>query len=297
MTKLKTGLGKGLGVLLKANDINLDMLTSNKDDVSGNSGITMLSISSLQAGKYQPRRIFNENELNELADSIRANGIIQPIVVRSINKKQYEIIAGERRFRASIIAGLVEVPVVIREFSDEEALAVSLIENIQRKDLNIVEEALGYSRLIEEFDLTHEELAKVTGKSRSAISNTLRLLNLSQYVLDLLMNNQLDMGHARALLSLSEEKQIQLADEIIAKKLTTAEVENKVNRIIHESEFGKLVNNKIKKDNQDIIRFEQEVADKIGMMVSIKHNRKGHGRIIIDYSNIDELNDLIERIN
>ncbi|MDD3267193.1 MAG: ParB/RepB/Spo0J family partition protein [Burkholderiales bacterium] len=294
MTKMKKGLGKGLDILLKANDINLDVVTSNKDE---NNGVAMLAISSLQAGKYQPRRIFNEVELNELADSIRINGVIQPIVVRSIGRNKYEIIAGERRFRASIIAGLVEVPVVIREFSDEEALAISLIENIQRKDLNIIEEAFGYSRLIEEFNLTHEELAKVTGKSRSNISNTLRLLNLSQYVLDLLMNNQLDMGHARALLPLSVDKQKILADETIAKKLTTAEVENKVSRILHEQEFGKSDNSKLKKENHDVARYEQEVADKIGMMVSIKHNRKGHGKIVINYSNVDELNNLIERIN
>lgn len=297
MTKIKKGLGKGLDILLKANDINLDIVSSNKIETLDNGGVTMLDIASLQAGKYQPRRIFNENELNELADSIRANGIIQPIVVRSISKSKYEIIAGERRFRASTIAGLVEIPVIIREFSDEEALAISLIENIQRKDLNVVEEAFGYSRLIEEFDLTHEELAKITGKSRSSISNILRLLNLSKYVLDLLMDNQLDMGHARALLPLSEDKQILLADETIAKKLTTAEVENKVSRILHDNEFGKASNTKLKKDNQDIVRYEQEVAEKIGMMVSIKHNRKGHGKIVINYSNVDELGDFIERIN
>lgn len=295
MTKIRKGLGKGLDALLKVNDINLDA-SNTVQNVANSNGIIKLDLNKLQAGKYQPRRVFDESELNELASSIKANGIIQPIVVRTISKDKYEIIAGERRFRASAIAGLKEIPVIIREFSDEEALAISLIENIQRKDLNIVEEALGYRRLIDEFLLTHEQLANVTGKSRSAISNTLRLLNLSQYVLDLLMSAKIDMGHARALLPLPEDKQIVIAKEIVAKKLTTAEVENKVSRILHEQEFGDMTTI-IKKVNPDIVRFEQDFADKIGMMVSIKHNRKGHGKIVINYTDVDELTSFVERIN
>lgn len=298
MAKLK-GLGKGLDALLSASKV--ENVFSNKVDssmaASSENAVIQLSVNKLQPGKYQPRRMFDENDLQELATSIKHNGIIQPIVVRSIGQDKYEIIAGERRYRASKLAGLTEVSVIIREFSDEEALAVSLIENIQRKDLNIVEEAQGYRRLIDEFGLTHEALAQVTGKSRSNISNTLRLLNLAAYVLDLLMERKLDMGHARALLPLSEEKQVLLADEVVAQKLTTAEVENKVARIIHEQQYGpeeKLL--KVKKD-PDIARFEETVADKIGMMVAIKHNRSGHGKITISYSSIDELEGLLERIN
>lgn len=291
MVKYK-GLGKGLDALLSASKISLQDDKNSKQNV----GLTTLSIDVLQAGKYQPRRIFEEDNLQELADSIKANGIIQPIIVRAINSTNYEIIAGERRFRAAKMAGLLDVPVVVRDFNDEEALAVSLIENIQRKDLNIVEEALGYRRLIDEFGLTHEALAQVTGKSRSNVSNTLRLLNLCSYVLDLLMERKIDMGHARAMLPLSEDKQILLANEVMLKKYTTAEVENKVAKILHEQQFGAEVKlNKANKD-QDIASFESLIAEKIGMMVAIKHNRSGHGKITVDYSNVDELEAFIARI-
>jgi ParB family chromosome partitioning protein len=291
MVKYK-GLGKGLDALLSASKISLQDDKNSKQNV----GLTTLSIDVLQAGKYQPRQIFEEDNLQELADSIKANGIIQPIIVRAISNTNYEIIAGERRFRAAKMAGLLDVPVVVRDFNDEEALAVSLIENIQRKDLNIVEEALGYRRLIDEFGLTHEALAQVTGKSRSNVSNTLRLLNLCSYVLELLMERKIDMGHARAMLPLSEDKQILLANEVLLKKYTTAEVENKVAKILHEQQFGAEVKlNKANKD-QDISSFESLIAERIGMMVAIKHNRSGHGKITVDYSNVDELEAFIARI-
>ncbi len=294
MAKFK-GLGKGLDALLSAAKVDLD-----SNSVAADSSLTdskhklqSLKISKIQPGKYQPRRIFDEEELQELANSIAQNGVIQPVVVRSIGKDKYELIAGERRWRASQLAGLTEIPAVIREFSDEEALAVSLIENIQRKDLNIVEEAQGYRRLIDEFGLTHEALAQVTGKSRSNISNTLRLLNLSQPVLDMLLERKLDMGHARALLPLSVEKQLALAEETVAKKLTTAEVENKVARILHEQKYGEVIERKERKD-PDIQRLEETIADKIGMMVAIKHNRTGNGKITINYTTVDELESLLE---
>lgn len=294
MAKLK-GLGKGLDALLSVSQVN--NIVNNTDGNTKNLEVVQIELSSLQAGKYQPRRVFDEVELSELADSIKSNGVIQPIIVRTIAKDKYEIIAGERRYRASQLAGLTQIPVIIRDFSDEEALAVSLIENIQRKDLNIVEEALGYRRLIDEFSLTHEALAKVTGKSRSNISNTLRLLNLNQYVLDLLMDKKIDMGHARALLPLSAEQQIELADEILAKKLTTAEVENRVSHILHEQQFGNIAPRSKERKDPDIARFEEAVAEKIGMMVAIKHNRSGHGKMTISYSSVEELEDLLGRIN
>ncbi len=291
----KTGLGRGLEVLLASSAETLST-TSNDNNIGNiNDKLQELPLNCLQAGKYQPRRIFDETELQELADSIRHNGIIQPLVVRKIAPQRYEIIAGERRFRASQIAGIEKIPVVIREFSDEEALAISLIENIQRQDLNIVEEAEGYRRLIDEFGLTHEALAQVTGKSRSNISNTLRLLNLSSQVLEMLLERRLDMGHARALLPLSEEKQIELADVIVAKKLTTAEVENQVARILHELRYG--ANPEKTKKSQpdpDIISLEQALADRLGMMVVVKHNRSGSGKITINYNSVDELDGFLE---
>ncbi|TXI96932.1 MAG: ParB/RepB/Spo0J family partition protein [Neisseriales bacterium] len=297
MAKL-TGLGKGLDALLSASKINLDVNSAAKtsNDVTELvNQLSDISLNKIQPGKYQPRKVFDEVELQELADSIRHNGVIQPVVLRKIAPERYELIAGERRFRASQIAGLESIPAIIREFSDEEALAVSLIENIQRKDLNIVEEAQGYRRLIDEFGLTHEALAQVTGKSRSNISNTLRLLNLTTQVLDMLLERKLDMGHARALLPLSEENQLLLAEEIIAKKLTTAEVENKVAKILHELKYG-VGNIKVVRKDPDISRLEESIADKIGMVVGIKHNRGGHGKITINYSSVDELEGFLERL-
>lgn len=291
----KTGLGRGLEVLLASSAEALSTTGNDNNIGNTNDKLQELPLSSLQAGKYQPRRIFDETELQELADSIRHNGIIQPLVVRKIAPQRYEIIAGERRFRASQIAGIEKIPVVIREFSDEEALAISLIENIQRQDLNIVEEAEGYRRLIDEFGLTHEALAQITGKSRSNISNTLRLLNLSPQVLEMLLERRLDMGHARALLPLSEEKQIELAEVIVAKKLTTAEVENQVARILHELRYGTNPE-RIKKSqpDPDIISLEQALADRLGMMVVVKHNRSGSGKITINYNSVDELDGFLE---
>jgi ParB family chromosome partitioning protein len=289
------GLGKGLDALLAASKITKDENSGVTLSSSSDGSLQEIALSHLQAGKYQPRRIFDELELQELADSIKHNGVIQPVIVRSIGKERYELIAGERRWRASQLAELKTIPAIVREFSDEEALAVSLIENIQRKDLNIVEEAEGYRRLIDEFGLTHEALAQVTGKSRSNISNTLRLLNLSSQVLDLLMDGKMDMGHARALLPLAEEKQILLADEIIAKKLTTAEVENKVARILHEQRYGSS-EERIKKKMQDpdVNSLEQTLSDKLGMMVAIKHNRSGSGKVTINYNSVDELDGFLE---
>ena len=290
MAKFK-GLGKGLDALLSASGI-----TSAAAPVTVTPGVNTLyeiKLSAIRPGKYQPRQVFDEVELQELATSILHNGVIQPVVVRAISAHEYELIAGERRWRASKLAGLLTIPAVIRNFSDEEALAVSLIENIQRKDLNIVEEAQGYRRLIDEFGLTHEALARVTGKSRSNISNTLRLLNLAAPILEMLLQRQLEMGHARALLPLTPDKQLSLAEEILLKKLTTAEVENKVARILDEQKYG-TATSPAERKNRDIERLEESIADKIGMMVGIKHNRAGNGKIVISYASIDELENLLE---
>lgn len=291
MAKVK-GLGRGLDALLSVAKVNLDDKAQTRE-YREIEQLVELPLHKIQAGKYQPRQIFNQEELEELAASIRHNGLIQPVIVRLVAKDQYELIAGERRARASKLAGLKAIPAIIRDFSDEEALAVSLIENIQRKDLNIVEEAQGYKRLIDEFGLTHEALASVTGKSRSNISNTLRLLNLMPEVLAMLMGQRLDMGHARALLPLTPDLQLIIAEETILKKYTTAEVENKVARILHEQKFGSAaIRNKPGKD-PDITSLEATLADKLGMMVVINHRRDGNGKISINYSSIDELENFL----
>jgi ParB family chromosome partitioning protein len=291
MTKMKKGLGRGLDVLLSVN-------SSQDEDGNKLGGLEVLNIDLIQAGKYQPRKSFDDTELQELANSIRENGVIQPIIVREVADSRYEIIAGERRYRASKLAGLDTIPVVIRTLTDEEALAFALIENIQRKDLNVIEEAIGYKRLIDEFGLTHEMLAKVTGKSRSNVSNTLRLLNLSEYVTSKLIDNLIDMGHARALLSLPNEVQDEFVDLIIKNKSTTAEVEKMVAAYLHDQQFGIKDKNpsKIKKD-PDISRLEELVADKIGMTVNIKHNKSGYGKLTISYSSVDELEEFLSKVN
>ena len=296
MAKFK-GLGKGLDALLSAANVDVPAIRNNSDISAHDKLLKEINLNKIRPGKYQPRRIFDETELAELADSIRHNGVIQPIILRSIDGGNYEIIAGERRWRASQLVGLKTIPAVLREFSDEEALAISLIENIQRKDLNIVEEAQGYRRLIDEFGLTHEALAQVTGKSRSNISNTLRLLNLNPLVLDMLLQGQLDMGHARALLSLSHEDQLAMAELIITQKLTTAEVEKRVAQILQGQNHNLIEKASPLNKDPDISRLEETIADKIGMMVNIKHSRGGNGKLTINYSSVDELEGLLEHFN
>ena len=206
------GLGRGLDALLSNND----------DD---NKGLMMLPIKDLVPGKYQPRKVMNEQSLNELTESIKSQGVMQPILVREIDNKKYEIIAGERRWRASSRAGIESVPVLIKEITDATAIEMALIENIQREDLNVIEEAIGIKRLIDEFKMTHEAAADVLGKSRVAVSNTLRLLNLCEHVQNALLSSKIEMGHARALLSLGLDEQAMLCQKIIIQKLSVRDIE------------------------------------------------------------------------
>lgn len=285
MAKLK-GLGKGLEALLA-------VAAAPRPDTL--SLVQEIALTQIRPGKYQPRVVFDEKHLHELAESIKYTGVIQPVVVRQIAHAEFELIAGERRWRASQLAEISTIPALVREFSDEEALAISLIENIQRQDLNVIEEAQGYRRLIDEFGLTHEYLAQITGKSRSSISNTLRLLNLAAPVSELVMAQELDMGHARALLPLDAAQQIAMAKEIVSHKLTTAEVENKVSRLLQQQDDASMLSKPGSK-NPDIYRLEESIADKIGMMVGIKHNRSGNGKITISYASVDELEGFLERL-
>lgn len=290
MAKFK-GLGKGLDALLSASNVSPNVLHSN-DENTDNSGLKVeqLHLYDIRAGVYQPRKVFNQVELESLADSIKHNGVIQPIVVRK-HGLTYEIIAGERRFRASELAGLKTIPAIIRELNDSEVLAIALIENIQRKDLSVIEEAQGYKRLVSEFSVTHEDLAQITGKSRSHISNIIRLLNLADEVQEMVLNNQLDMGHARALLSLPAETQIALAKEAITQQLTTKAVESRVAQLLNPKTKQAATNSSI--PDIDISGIEDKIANKLGLAVGIKHGNNGTGQVVIKYTSKDELDSLL----
>jgi ParB family chromosome partitioning protein len=289
MTKIKSkGLGKGLGALLQASNITREQT----QNINGSLNISYVNVSQLVVGKYQPRRIFNEEEIEDLANSIKLKGVIQPIVVRKLNDK-FEIVAGERRYRAAKIANLDEIPAIIRELSDADTLAIALIENIQRKDLSIVEEASAYKRLIDEFSLTQDELANIIGKSRSHIANIIRLLNLEQTVQQMLVENKLSMGHARALLVLDPIKQLELANIIYEKSLTTQTVEDMVHNLKdnYKKNRTNIVRNNDK--NIEIVDLESKLSDLLGMFVNIKHAKDGKGKIIINYSSLDEMDNLL----
>lgn len=318
MAKLK-GLGKGLDALFAASNVQMASIitaeanSSLKHDIAVAPEITnandvsihYIALNAIRASKYQPRKSFDKEALQELSDSILHNGVIQPIIVRKIvandigDDYQYEIIAGERRWRASKLAGLQCIPAIVREFSDTDALAIALIENIQRRDLTIIEEAKCFKRLLDEFDLTHDAISKMTGRSRSSITNILRLLNLHPAVQDMLTNNELTMGHARALLPLPTEMQLALAKEVIANNYTTSKVEAKVTNILHANancsndtgndgiEIIKTTN--CQTNDSNISQLETTIANKLGMAVNIKHNRNGKGKLIISYSSLDEL--------
>jgi len=279
------GLGRGLDALL-ANDI---------EAARGTEAMLMLNVAQLQPGKYQPRSHMDDAAMQTLADSIKAQGIMQPILVREISVDKYEIIAGERRWRAGQIAGLAKVPVLVREIADESALAMALIENIQRENLNPLEEAQGIKRLIDEFAMTHENAAEAVGRSRVAVSNLLRLLSLSAPVQELLMQNKLDMGHARALIGLDAAQQIMLANKVVHQDLSVREVEKFVQQLTQQKQN---IKNKQVKTNtdQDLQRLQETLAQQLGMSVSIQHQENGKGKLVIQYQNLDELDHLFKRL-
>jgi ParB family chromosome partitioning protein len=304
VTKKPKGLGMGLEALLgpKVKD------RTPAEDAAANSGVpSTLMLIDMVAGQYQPRTRMDEGALYELAESIKAQGIMQPILVRRLsegaNAGKYEIIAGERRFRAAKLAGLDSVPVLVRDVPDQAAAAMALIENMQREDLNPLEEAQGLQRLIKEFGLTHETAAQAVGRSRSAASNLLRLLNLADPVQTMLMAGDLDMGHARALLALDRATQITAANQIAAKKMSVREAESLVKKLGAEFE---LTASKPKKDkSRDIKRVEEELSDLLMAQVEIqikkRVKRAGRieemGEVIIQFGSMDELNGLIERLS
>ncbi|MGL4767474.1 MAG: ParB/RepB/Spo0J family partition protein [Formosimonas sp.] len=285
----KGGLGRGLQALMGAQVTPHEI---NPDNPAGN--LQMLPRSQLQAGKYQPRTQMDESSLAELAHSISTQGFMQPLVVRPIGPNQYEIIAGERRFRAAGIAGLTEVPAIIKNVGDEQALSLSLIENIQREDLNPLEEAQGIQRLIREFNYTHDSCASAIGRSRSAVSNLLRLLNLAAPVQTMLLAGDIDMGHARALLSLDSAQQIMLATEINARRLSVRETEKRVQAILQGE--GDAPKEKMRVVSGDIIRLEQQLSDSLGAEVLIKMGAKNKGKMTIAFGNLDTLEGILAKI-
>ena len=282
MIKMK-GLGRGLDALLASGD-------EKRNDEQRN-----LPIERLKPGKYQPRTQMDPESLAELAASIKAQGIMQPILVRAIDKtpgaERYEIVAGERRWRAAQQANLAEVPVLVRDIPDEQALAMALIENIQRENLNPLEEAQGLQRLIDEFGLTHQQAADAVGRSRPAASNLLRLLQLSTPVQTLLMSGKLDMGHARALLPLAATQQIAVAQRIVQKGLSVREAEQLVQQILNPP--AKTTEKPV---DRDLLRLQEELSDTLGAAVAIRSNRKGAGKITIEFSGLDQLEGILGKL-
>jgi ParB family chromosome partitioning protein len=285
-TKKLKGLGRGLDALLGGDG---DMNTADANTPSE------LKVTQMQAGKYQPRTRMDEGGLQELAASIKTQGIMQPILVRPVGKDKYEIIAGERRFRAAHLAGLEVLPVLVRDVDDQAAAAMALIENMQREDLNPLEEAQGIHRLITDFSFTHEQAANAVGRSRSAVSNLLRLMNLASPVQTMLMAGDIDMGHARALLAVDAATQINLANTVVAKRLSVRETEKLVTRTLEELKASPK-EARVKEKSGDISRLEEELSDKLATPVIFKMGSKGRGQMIIDFADLDILDGVLARL-
>jgi ParB family chromosome partitioning protein len=282
MTTKHKGLGRGLDALLGGNTKRS----------AGDEELVQLPVTSLRPGKYQPRTRMDEASLAELAASIKARGIIQPIVARAVGASQYEILAGERRWRAARMAGLESVPAVVREVPDEAALGIGLIENIQREDLNPLEEANGLKRLIDEFRLTHEQVAGAIGRSRVGVTNLLRLLDLAPAVQAMLQEGRIDMGHARALLALSKARQVELAEQIASRELSVREAE----RLVQLSTQPPAAAKPVPKLDPDGRRLQEELSESLGATVHLKPRAAGKGSVVIDYSSLDELSGIVKRL-
>jgi len=284
-TRKKPVLGRNLSSMLSQSTLQ-QVKDDNRDELRN------LPLDIITPGRFQPRSVFDEDKLNELADSIRAQGVVQPIVVRPVANDQYELIAGERRWRAAQIAEIDSIPAVVRDVPDEVSVAMALIENIQREDLNPLEEAAALRRLIDDFQMTHQEAADAVGRSRAAVSNLLRLLELMQEVKDMVDLRRIEMGHARALLSLDDELQVQAAREVVHKRLSVRETESLVRR---------LQQSKKKKGSRrvdpDILRLQNRLGETLGARVRIQHQASGKGKLVIAYNNSDEFEGILERLD
>ncbi len=292
----KRGLGRGLDALLggaQSEQIKQEQTTTTVPDVAGEPH--SLPVDRIERGRYQPRRVFDEDRLRELADSIAAQGMVQPIVVRSVEADRYEIIAGERRWRAAQLAGLDEVPVVIKQVDDQAAMAMALIENIQRDDLNPLEEASALHRLLNEFDLTHQQVAQAVGKSRTTVTNLIRLLDLDPAVKELVEQGALEMGHARALLALKDPAlQAQAAMEVARKGLSVRETEALVRKL--SAEPKEKPRQEAVAEDPDIRRLVEDLTDRLGARVALKQGAGGKGRLEISYNSLDELEGILAHI-
>ncbi|WP_124948420.1 ParB/RepB/Spo0J family partition protein [Sulfuriferula thiophila] len=279
MKKMR-GLGRGLEALLG----------EDASSTAAYSELQTVQVQNLQSGKYQPRTRMDAASLNALAESIKAQGVMQPILVRVIGENKMEIIAGERRWRAAQLAGLTEVPVLIKTVPDNAALAMALIENIQREDLNPLEEAAGIQRLINEFGMTHQSAAEAVGRSRSAVTNLLRLLNLPTEIQELIIDTKLDMGHARAILVAPVALQLEIAEEVIKKQLSVRETEKLVNRKLNPIEA------KANAVDRDVMDLEESLSDRLGAKVIIQSRKNGSGKLMIEYTNIEQLDNIINKL-
>ncbi len=286
MVVKKRGLGRGLGALL-------DGSMAKAVEKPQSTDLREVPVDLLQPGKYQPRTDMHAESLEELASSIKAQGVVQPIVIRPIGGERYEIIAGERRWRAAQIAGLHEIPAVVRDVPDEAAIAMALIENIQREDLNPIEEAIALQRLIDEFEMTHQQAAGAVGRSRAAVSNLLRLLSLNDDVRKMLEHGDLEMGHARALLALEGQAQSAAARDVVARGCTVRETEQMVRRL---SDAPAKTKKEAKSVDPDIKRLQDELAQKLAAKVLFQHAPKGNGKLVIHYNSLDELDGILQRI-
>ena len=294
MAAKKRSLGRGLDALLGGNDKGED--TAEASSGSSADSVSTLPVDLIERGRYQPRRDFNPESLQELADSIAAQGVVQPIVVRPVGENRYEIIAGERRWRATQQAGLSDIPVVIRDVPDQTAMAMGLIENIQRDDLNPLEEAVALHRLLNEFELTHQQIAQAVGKSRTSVTNLLRLLDLNEDVKRFIEERRLEMGHARALLGLKDEAQSKAARQVVAQGLSVRETEKLVRRLQGVEPAEAAGTKAPPKTDPNVIRLESDLTDKLGAQVKIQQGSGGKGKLVISYNSLDELDGILDHI-
>ncbi|MEJ1297909.1 MAG: ParB/RepB/Spo0J family partition protein [Candidatus Sedimenticola sp. (ex Thyasira tokunagai)] len=293
MAAKKRGLGRGLDALLGGGGGQDDSTPSGTGATTGS--VSSVAVDLIQRGRFQPRRDFNPERLQELADSIAAQGVVQPIVIRPVDGGRYEIIAGERRWRASQQAGLSEIPVVVRDVTDQVAMAMGLIENIQRDDLNPLEEASALHRLLNEFELTHQEIAKAVGKSRTTVTNLLRLLDLNADVKRCIEERSLEMGHARALLGLKGEFQSDAARRVVSQGLSVRETEKLVRRLQGE-EPGTAKSKPPVKEDPNIRSLENSLTEKLGARVKVQQGVGGKGKLVVSYNNLDELEGILDHI-
>ena len=304
MAAKKRGLGRGLDALLGPSKLQSKPVSpvtlpavaeADSDTAHVNDELRTLGVDQLQRGKYQPRVDMHNESLEDLADSIRAQGVVQPIVVRPVGANRYEIIAGERRWRAAQLAELQDVPVVVREMDDRSAIAVALIENIQRENLNPLEEAHALERLIEEFEMTHQQAAEAVGRSRTAVSNLLRLLELGEVATGMVQRGELEMGHARALLALNGSKQAEAARHVVNHGLSVRATERLVKKLLSEAKHPDS-ERQLQRRDPNLVSLEQDLSDRIGAPVAVHANPKGKGKLVISYNSLDELDGILAHI-